>query len=177
MERIKAEYLQKILEQVNNQNVEYFENLACEYTLQYQVLMQNKAMPIEGGQISNADVAMFSKDCGSAQPNEGNQIQENKAAVSSFEGAKQNDQAKDALKIAPKTAAQQSKMNDLCQRNEDDFDEAMIDEEGGVQSQMPSFMKNPEVIKMHLDILYKSIGFLSEQKIITKIEQYKQAKE
>jgi hypothetical protein len=35
MERIKAEYLQKILEQVNNQNVEYFENLACEYTLQY----------------------------------------------------------------------------------------------------------------------------------------------
>ena len=32
-DRIKAEYLQKILEQVNHQNVEYFENLACEYTL------------------------------------------------------------------------------------------------------------------------------------------------
>lgn len=39
MDRIKAEYLQKILDQVNNQNVEYFENLACEYTLQYQLLM------------------------------------------------------------------------------------------------------------------------------------------
>ena len=59
MERIKAEYLQKILEQVNNQNIEYFENLACEYTLQYQLLMQNKAMPNEAGQISNMDIAMF----------------------------------------------------------------------------------------------------------------------
>jgi hypothetical protein len=38
MERIRAEYLQKILEQVNHQNVEYFENLACEYSVQYQVL-------------------------------------------------------------------------------------------------------------------------------------------
>lgn len=33
MLRIKSEYLQKILEQVNIQNQEYFENLACEYTL------------------------------------------------------------------------------------------------------------------------------------------------
>ena len=33
MERIKQEYLMKILEQVNLQNAEYFENLACEYTL------------------------------------------------------------------------------------------------------------------------------------------------
>jgi len=38
-------------------------------------------------------------------------------------------------------------------------------------------MKKPEVIKMHLDILYKSIGFLSEDKIAAKIELYKQAKE
>ena len=33
MERIKSEYLQRILDQVNVQNTEYFENLACEYTL------------------------------------------------------------------------------------------------------------------------------------------------
>jgi hypothetical protein len=33
MERIKGEYLQKILDQVNIQNTEYFENLACEYTM------------------------------------------------------------------------------------------------------------------------------------------------
>jgi hypothetical protein len=38
MDRIKAEYLQKILEQVNIQNVEYFQNLACEYTLQLQLI-------------------------------------------------------------------------------------------------------------------------------------------
>jgi hypothetical protein len=38
-------------------------------------------------------------------------------------------------------------------------------------------MKKPEVIKMHLDILYKSITFLSEEKIIAKIELYRQAKE
>jgi hypothetical protein len=38
MDRIRAEYLQKILEQVNHQNVEYFENLACEYSVQYQLL-------------------------------------------------------------------------------------------------------------------------------------------
>ena len=49
--------------------------------------------------------------------------------------------------------------------------------EDGEQSQLPSFMKKPEVIKMHLDILYKSITFLSEEKIIAKIELYKQAKE
>lgn len=48
----------------------------------------------------------------------------------------------------------------------------MINEDGE-QSQLPSFMKKPEVIKMHLDILYKSITFLSEEKIITKIELYK----
>lgn len=42
MERIKAEYLQKILEQVNNQNIEYFENLACEYTVQYQMLISKE---------------------------------------------------------------------------------------------------------------------------------------
>lgn len=38
MDRIKFEYLQKILEQVNHQNIEYFENLACEYTLQLEQL-------------------------------------------------------------------------------------------------------------------------------------------
>lgn len=47
----------------------------------------------------------------------------------------------------------------------------------GESSQLPSFMKKPEVIKMHLDILYKSITFLSEEKIIAKIEMYRQAKE
>ena len=58
MERIKAEYLQKILEQVNNQNVEYFENLACEYTLQYQTLeakQQNNSLSADKPTNSNHD--------------------------------------------------------------------------------------------------------------------------
>ena len=38
MERIKSEYLQRILDQVNVQNTEYFENLACEYTLRLEQL-------------------------------------------------------------------------------------------------------------------------------------------
>ena len=42
MERIKGEYLQKILEQVNNQNIEYFENLACEYYVQYNNLLNKQ---------------------------------------------------------------------------------------------------------------------------------------
>lgn len=45
MERAKAEYLQKILEQVNQQNVEYFENLACEYTIQMDYLLRKLANP------------------------------------------------------------------------------------------------------------------------------------
>ena len=57
-----------------------------------------------------------------------------------------------------------------------DCDEAIMDVEGE-SSQLPSFMKKPEVIKMHLDILYKSITFLSEEKIMAKIEMYRQAKE
>ena len=57
-----------------------------------------------------------------------------------------------------------------------DCDEAIINEDGE-SSMLPSFMKKPEVIKMHLDILYKSIAFLSEEKIIAKIEMYRQAKE
>lgn len=49
------------------------------------------------------------------------------------------------------------------------------DESGG--SLLPAFMKKPEVIKMHLDILYKSVLFLSEENINAKIELYKEAKE
>ena len=36
--KTRTEYLQKILDQVNHQNIEYYENLACEYTLQLNIL-------------------------------------------------------------------------------------------------------------------------------------------
>lgn len=44
-------------------------------------------------------------------------------------------------------------------------------EHGGAT--LPTFMKKPDVIKMHLDILYKSIGFLSKETIDSMIEKYK----
>ena len=42
---------------------------------------------------------------------------------------------------------------------------------------LPFFMNKPEIIKMHLEILYKSIGFLSEAKINSMTAQYKHAKQ
>ena len=38
------------------------------------------------------------------------------------------------------------------------------------------FMSKPEVIKMNLDILYKSVPFLSKDKINSGLESYKQSK-
>lgn len=104
MERIKFEYLQKILEQVNNQNIEYFENLACEYTLQLE-------------QLEKGD---------------------------------------DPEPII---------MN-------------MGDEKGEMQENMDyyNFMRKPEIIKMHLDILYQSVSFISKEKIKNILSEYKQCK-
>ena len=42
---------------------------------------------------------------------------------------------------------------------------------------LPFFMNKPEIIKMHLEILYKSISFLSEAKINGMIATYKLAKQ
>lgn len=41
MKRIKAEYLQKILDQVQIQNIDYYQNLASEYTIQLEELVKN----------------------------------------------------------------------------------------------------------------------------------------
>jgi len=38
------------------------------------------------------------------------------------------------------------------------------------------FMRKPEVIKMHLDILYKSVHFLKREKIDAMLFEYKQEK-
>jgi superfamily II DNA or RNA helicase len=40
-----------------------------------------------------------------------------------------------------------------------------------------SMTKKPEVIQMHLDILYKSVGFLSKHKIERILDDYKRAKD
>lgn len=37
-------------------------------------------------------------------------------------------------------------------------------------------MRKPEVIKMHLDILFKSVAFLKREKIETILYEYKQDK-
>lgn len=38
-------------------------------------------------------------------------------------------------------------------------------------------MNKPDLIQMHLDILYKSVTFISSEKILTILEDYKTAKE
>ena len=47
MVRIKAEYLQKILDQVQIQNLEYYQNLASEYTIQLEDLIRNQGLKTE----------------------------------------------------------------------------------------------------------------------------------
>lgn len=39
-------------------------------------------------------------------------------------------------------------------------------------NQSPYFINNPQIIKMHLDIIYKSVSFLSEDKIDQLIKKY-----
>jgi len=109
MERIKGEYLQKILDQVNIQNSEYFENLACEYTLQLQQIS-------EGSEVNFSEHLNFGKDTESGE-------------ITSQE-----------------------------------------------QASYLMFMRKPEVIKMHLDILYKSINFLNNHKIDVILQDYKHQK-
>lgn len=38
-------------------------------------------------------------------------------------------------------------------------------------------MNKPDLIQMHLDILYKNVTFISSDKILTILEDYKNAKE
>jgi len=45
------------------------------------------------------------------------------------------------------------------------------------QRQAISFINKPDVIKMHLDILYKSVNFLSRERIDSILESYKKNKE
>jgi len=48
----------------------------------------------------------------------------------------------------------------LCGKNDKDDDNEPILSDSITQA-LPSFLKKPEVIRMHLEILYKSINFLS----------------
>lgn len=114
MERIKAEYLTKILESVHIQNQEYYKNLACEYTLQLQL--------IESGQNCDQHFQQFAVD-------------------TEFFGS-----------------------NDPSQLTEE-------------QLSYMQFMRKPEVIRMHLDILYKSINFLKREHIEAYLFDYKQQKQ
>lgn len=111
LERIRLEYLQKILEQVNNQNIEYFENLACEYTLQLEQLESGEA-----SEMPSTPVFMAMD----AENGDKNDMQENLAYF--------------------------------------------------------NFMRKPEIIKMHLDILYQSVSFISRDKIATILCEYKECK-
>lgn len=37
-------------------------------------------------------------------------------------------------------------------------------------------MKKPEIIQMHLDILFKSVNFISREKIVKILNDYKESK-
>jgi hypothetical protein len=110
MDRIRAEYLQKILEQVNIQNVEYFQNLACEYTLQLQML--ESGVPLDPPAFSDSQ-------------------------------------------CVADLAAQAA---------------------NGDNAAYVSFMRKPEIIQMHLDILYKSVPYISKDKIMKILSNYKETK-
>lgn len=110
MERIKAEYLSKILESVHIQNQEYYKNLASEYTLQLQL--------IESGQSCDSHFGSFTNS-------------------HEFFGTS---------------------------------DPSQLSEE---QLSYMQFMRKPDVIKMHLDILYKSISFLNREQIDSYLFDYK----
>ena len=49
------------------------------------------------------------------------------------------------------------------------------DQEG--VDQISYILKKPEILKMHLEILYKSVPFISEQRIMEGIHEYKAKKE
>lgn len=40
MDKLKADYLHKMIEQIEKQNIEYYNELACEYELQMQKLKE-----------------------------------------------------------------------------------------------------------------------------------------
>ncbi len=57
--------------------------------------------------------------------------------------------------------------------------EEIVEEEDNEDSQRQaiSFINKPDVIKMHLDILFKSINFLSRDRITSILDSYKKNKE
>lgn len=114
MERIKSEYLQRILDQVNVQNTEYFENLACEYTLRLEQLKEKAP-----------DFSI---------------IKDSKPLIKDIS----------------------------CDYHQMDQDEP---------NAYANFMNKPEIIQMHLEILYKSITYLSKERITGVLANYKKAKE
>ena len=113
MGRIKSEYLSKIMDQVNIQNQEYFENLACEYTLQLEM-------------IESGDPNAHSK-------------------ITTPFGAETNT----FLATAPNQEMTEEQLSYI------------------------EFMRKPEVIRMHLDILFKNILFLKKEKIDKMLNEYK----
>ena len=103
MKRVKAEYLQKILDQVHIQNAEYYENLASEYTIR----LEQMELQI------NTD--------------------------------------------------NKEKITEICEDQD--------------QEQLSYILKKPEILRMHLEILYKTVNLVSEEKIQQGLAAFKEKKE
>ena len=104
--KAKADYLQKILEQITQQNHEYYTNLASEYTIQLEKLKND--------------------------PSEA------------------NNETKELI----------LKAMELPKRNPNPFYDDEDEHEEEEEDQQKSYIiSNPEILKMHLDILYKTVDF------------------
>ena len=118
MDRSKSEYLQKILDNVHQQNVDHFENMACEYS----ILLKH----YNGKEKGSANVSGI-----------------------------------DDFKLDQSSQKTNKRKSARRENNNASNDEPI------------SFLKNPEALAMHLEILYKSLPFLCKDRIESILEEYK----
>ena len=52
-----------------------------------------------------------------------------------------------------------------------------FDDQNGELDQISYFLRKPEILKMHLEILYKSVNFINEQSIKASLDEYNAKKE
>ena len=55
-------------------------------------------------------------------------------------------------------------------------DECLLEEDEADSLIRGNVFKNPEILKMHLDILYKTVSFLDKNKINESLPQYLESK-
>lgn len=150
-EAVKSSFLQKILDLVNLQNVEHYRNLACELTIKLSQSQEDQ---------KNFPERIHELEDKVSQNSNRQKITDQQDQ----EVCQQVDLA--FLDEKPTTSILQDELNAI-----DEFDNVPYNSLN---------TKNPEVIKMHLDMLLKYFSFLSTkkiEKILPTFIQQKQKKE